>query len=499
MTGKKLNLLHTVEAFAGRKILVLGEAMLDNYLRGTSQRLCPEAPVPVVDIQDIISLPGGAANTAVNLRSLGADVAFLSVMGTDAEASTLLAALEERSVTTEHILHETGRQTLAKQRIVASSQVLVRFDQGTTLPLPPTVEAQFISRLEALFLECEAVVISDYSYGVLTPRILETLANLQDLHPRLVVVDSKRPGIYRDVKPTVIKLNYQETLQVLGLEKLHQDGDRIRQIKQKGGQVLETTGAQIAAITLDHNGAFIFHAGDETPYRTYAQPRPDSQAAGAGDTFVSALAISLAAEARVEQAAELASAAAAIVVSKSGTSACSVEELMDYFSTHEKMINDHFQLALRVAFYRRMGRRIVFTNGCFDILHGGHVSYLNRAKALGDVLIVGLNSDASIRRLKGPDRPINSLEERAQILGALSCVDHTIAFDEDTPHELIASIHPDVFAKGGDYTRATLPEAGLVEQFGGRVEILPYLENHSTTNVIERIRSTFAGESERRS
>ena len=232
---------------------------------------------------------------------------------------------------------------------------------------------------------------------------------------------------------TAIKSNYEETLSLLGLERVSQKVDRVRQITSHRWRALEMTEAQIAAITLDRDGALIFHSEDEIPYRTYAKPEPGSKAAGAGDTFVSALAVSLAAGTHVEHAAEIASAAASIVVSKNGTAVCSLEELKDHFSAGEKVIKDVFQLALRVESYRRAGRRIVLTNGCFDILHRGHISYLNRAKALGDILILGLNSDPSIRRLKGPDRPINALEDRAQVLAALSCVDHIVSFDNDTP------------------------------------------------------------------
>jgi D-beta-D-heptose 7-phosphate kinase/D-beta-D-heptose 1-phosphate adenosyltransferase len=348
-----------------------------------------------------------------------------------------------------------------------------------------------------LFKECDAILISDYNYGMITPRILQVLEELQTSHPRLIMVDSKRLKMYRNLNPTAIKLNYAETLQLLGLEKVKEDTERLEQIREHGKAVLELTGAQIAAITLDQHGALVFHHDEDDPYRTYAKPVPNSQAAGAGDTFISAMTASLATGASLEHAAEIASAAASIVVTKKGTAACFAEELKHHFSIHEKFVQDDFQLALQVAFYRRMGRRIVFTNGCFDILHRGHITYLNRAKALGDVLIVGLNSDRSIRKLKGPARPINSLEDRAQILAALSCVDHTVAFDNDTPHELISKIQPDVFVKGGDYTRQTLPEANLVENLGGRVEILPYLENYSTTNVIERIRALLLEKSQR--
>jgi D-beta-D-heptose 7-phosphate kinase/D-beta-D-heptose 1-phosphate adenosyltransferase len=488
MVKRKTDLLDTIEAFSKRKILVMGEAILDSYLQGTSQRLCQEAPVPVVDIQSTVHVPGGAANTAVNLRSLGAEVIFLSAVGEDETGSRLVDALEEKQVSPAHLLRVPGRRTLAKQRILAGSQIVVRFDQGSTMSLDFESETRLIERLKVLFKECDGLVISDYNYGILTPRVLEVLEYLQGKYPRLIVVDSKRLQVYRKLNVTAIKSNYDETLNLLGLRKVQDKAERIQQITEQGRHALELTGAQVAAITLDQDGALVFHREDNTPYRTYAKPQPGSKAAGAGDTFVSALAVSLASGAHVEHAAEIASAAASIVVSKNGTSVCSADELKEYFSADEKVIQDVFQLALRAESYRRAGRKIVFTNGCFDILHRGHIAYLNRAKALGDILILGLNSDLSIRNLKGPDRPINSLEDREQVLAALSCVDHIVPFDSDTPHELIRTIHPDIFVKGGDYTRETLPEASLVDELGGRVEILPYLENYSTSSVIEKIR-----------
>ncbi len=486
--------LAMIDSFAKRKVLVVGEAMLDSYLQGTSSRLNREAPVPIVDVREQVYVPGGAANTAVNLRSLGVQVAFLSVVGDDHEGGQLLRSLEERGVSAEHVLKQEGRGTLSKQRVIAGSQMVVRFDQGTTSAVDAGTERKLTARLVRLFVESDAVVISDYDYGIITPRVLETLQQLQAKQPRLIVVDSKRLTAYRDLGVAAVKPNYEEAVQLLGLEQKQEGEARVRQIEMQGRRILEVTGAAIAAITLDHSGALIFHGEDATPYRTYARPEPNSRAAGAGDTFASALAAGLACGAPIEHAAELASAAASIVVSKNGTAACFAEELKEHFSTHEKFITDIFQLALRVAAYRKAGRKVVFTNGCFDILHSGHTAYLNRAKALGDILIVGLNSDSSVRKLKGPNRPINALDDRAQVLEALSCVDHIVPFDGETPDELIRMIRPDVFVKGGDYTRKNLPEADRVEALGGRVEILPYLAEYSTTGVIEKIRNIFMDE-----
>ena len=494
MSLSKNNPLTTIDGFASRKVLVIGEAMLDSYLQGTSSRLNREAPVPIVDIRERVYVPGGAANTAVNLRSLGAQVAFLSVIGDDDEGRQLRRSLEERGVSCDHLLVQPGRGTLSKQRIMAGSQMIVRFDQGSTSAINADTEQQLLAHLVRLFMQSEVVVISDYDYGIMTPQAFETLRQLQVKEPRLIVADSKRLTAYRDLRVTAVKPNYEESLQLLGLDEKQEGEERLRQLEKHGRQILKLTGATVAAVTLDHSGALVFHSGDETPYRTYARPEPNSRAAGAGDTFASALAVALACGAPIEHAAELASAAASIVVSKNGTATCFAEELKEHFATHEKFITDIFQLALRIASYRRAGRKIVFTNGCFDILHSGHTAYLNRAKALGDVLIVGLNSDRSVRRLKGPARPINPLEDRAQVLAALSCVDHIVSFDGDTPHELIRMVRPDIFVKGGDYTRETLPEADLVEALGGKVEILPYVAEYSTTSVIEKIRSIFLDE-----
>jgi D-beta-D-heptose 7-phosphate kinase / D-beta-D-heptose 1-phosphate adenosyltransferase len=249
---------------------------------------------------------------------------------------------------------------------------------------------------------------------------------------------------------------------------------------------------------VDTAGAFIFEA-DAPAYRTYARPQSESRAAGAGDTFVATLALALAARIAAPQAAELASAAAGVVVGKDGTSSCSFDELEASLSTAAgKRLDSLERLRVRIAYHREQGRRIVFTNGCFDILHRGHITYLSRAKALGDVLVVGVNADASVGRLKGPGRPINGLDDRLEVLEALSCIDLVVPFEEDTPDRLVRVIRPDVFVKGGDYTRESLPEAPLVESLGGTVQILPYIEDRSTTGVIERVRERDGQASERR-
>ncbi len=484
-----INLAHLNDIFGSLHVLVIGDAMLDSYLEGDAGALCREAPVPIVAVNRRVDVPGGAANAAANIRGLGGQATLLTAIGDDAEGATLRRALDDCGVATAHVLGRAARQTLAKHRVIAASQILVRFDQGSTGPVDRATEQELIDRLADLFPTCDALVISDYGYGILTPRVIAAIAELQAQSPRVVVVDSKFLPAYRDVGVTAIKPNYAEAMQLLGLPAEPDQQTRAETIAEHAERLFDLTGAQIAAVTLDTDGAIVIERGGAA-YRTYARPARHATAAGAGDTFLSALALALAAGADTPAAAELASAAAAVVVGKAGTATCSAEELRASMTATGKYVTDLERLVAQVRYYREQGRRIVFTNGCFDILHRGHVTYLSRAKALGDILIVGVNSDAGVRRLKGPGRPINTLEDRAQILAALSCVDHLIAFDEPTPIELLRALRPNVFVKGGDYTRAALPEAPVVEELGGVVQILPYLPDRSTTSMIERIRAT---------
>lgn len=482
-------LSHCIDAFPRLRVLVIGDAMLDSYLEGDSDRLCREAPVPVVTVAQRSDAPGGAANTAANVHSLGGDVVLLSVTGDDAEGSRLRATLEQQGIATGHLLTQPARSTLAKHRLIAAAHMLVRFDQGCTDPVDQSLEQALIDRLWTFFPRSDAVIVSDYGYGILTPRVIQTLAGLQARWPRVLVVDAKELDAYRFVGVTAVKPNYAEAMHLLGIYPTTNGHTRIDTVAAHGQRILDRIGTRIAAITVDMDGALIFER-DSPPYRTYARPTPHSRAAGAGDTFVSALTLALAAGVHTPAAAELASAAAAIVVARDGTATCAARDLREYISAGERYVTDPAHLVARVELYRRQGRRIVFTNGCFDILHRGHSTFLNRAKALGDVLIVGVNTDESVRRLKGPERPINTLDDRIEVLAALSCIDHLVAFADDTPADLIRAIRPDVFVKGGNYTRDDLPEAALVESLGGRVQILPYLEDRSTTGLIERIRAT---------
>ncbi len=482
------DLASRVRDFRSVRALVVGEAMLDSYVRGEASRLSREAPVPIVAVRGRSDAPGGAANTAVNVATLGARSTLVSVVGADDEGDRLRAELVRSGVDASGVVSAQDHATLAKERILASDQMLVRIDRGATDPIDAATEDRVIERMVAAYPDADVVIVSDYDYGVVTERVLATLRELIAASPKPLIVDARDLRRYRRLHVTAVKPNYVEAINLLG--EPDQRGTRLRaaQIAANADRLLELTGATIVAVTIDAEGVMVFEQG-APPYRTYCRPRADAQAAGGGDTFVAALALGLGSGAGTPEASELASAAAAIVVGRPGTATCSGDDLIGALSMGGKRVGDVSALARRAEAYRAQGRRIVFTNGCFDILHRGHVTYLDRAKGLGDVLIVAVNSDASVRRLKGPARPINTLDDRLMVLEALSCVDNVVAFDTDTPERLIEAVRPDVFAKGGDYTRESLPEADLVERLGGAVQILPLVDDRSTTGIIRRART----------
>ncbi len=477
----------------GRRVVVVGEAILDAYLHGRAERISREAPVPIVTLDGRDDAPGGAANTAVNVARLGGSVSFLSVVGSDGEAERLRDGLARAGVDHGALIRRPSRRTLAKQRLVAGGQMLVRFDTGSTEPIDAATEDELVAALEANLDDADALIVSDYGYGVVTDRVVRAIGDLRRRRPIVLVVDARDLRRYRGLGATAVKPNYDEAVRLLGEREVADRSARARQVGARGSELLDVTGASIVALTVDTDGAFVFERG-QPPYRTYARPRSHSKAAGAGDSFVATLTLALAAGLTTPVAAELASAAASVVVGKDGTASCDLDELALVLSTAAgKRLEPGDGVAARIAFHRQQGRRIVFTNGVFDILHRGHITYLNRAKALGDVLVVAVNADDSVRRLKGPERPINGLDDRLEVLEALSCVDHVVAFEHDTPADLIGVVRPDVYVKGGDYTPDRLPEAPLVESLGGTVQILPFIEDRSTSGVIARVRARGAG------
>jgi rfaE bifunctional protein kinase chain/domain/rfaE bifunctional protein nucleotidyltransferase chain/domain len=457
------------------RVLVVGDVILDEWLTGNAERLCREAPAPVVAVDTRTSAPGGAANTAVNLAALGADVRMVSAVGADDSGAELLAALEKAGVDTSSVVVDPGRRTTAKRRVVAGEQVLVRLDDGDR-DQPP------LTGVPGLADGWDAVVVCDYGTGLLTGTVLDAVLATR---PPLVVVDAHDPARWARLRPDLVTPNAGEAAAVLG-RPIPAGEEALRFLDEHRGTLLTRTGARAAVVTLDRDGAVLLD-GARPVHRTWARPVPDNHTAGAGDTFCAALTVARCGGLPAVVAVELAQAAADVVVHRPETAVCTVDDLAERLGGQGAVLN-HDRLAELVAEHRAAGRRIVFTNGCFDVLHRGHVNYLNEAKRLGDVLVVAINSDESVTRLKGAGRPVNGVADRAAVLAGLSCVDHLTVFDEDTPAGLLARLRPDVYAKGGDHRAELLTEAPVVREYGGEVRILSYLPDRSTSAVIDRIR-----------
>ncbi len=476
-------LIALLHGWAKSRVVVFGESILDRYLKGRAAGICREAPVPVVGLQTVSEAPGGAANAACNMASLGAEVRFVSLVGADAYGERLKTLLAQQGVDTAVVASDGGRRTVVKQRLRCDDQLVARFDEGDVGPVTPERGKHLAAALLAAARDCDGVVVSDYDLGLVAPAVLEALKTLADRGLPLIV-DAKCLRRYRGMRPLLVKPNFDEALRLLG-----GDGpveDRVGFIARRGERLLDITGARSVVVTIDCAGAVLL--GPDGPYRTAGRAVPAAYAAGAGDTFLAAMALALISGAATRAAMDLGAAAADVVLAHEGTAVCGRDEFSRELAGHGKFLRHEAQVRQTVVRARQAGRRIVFTNGCFDILHRGHITYLERAKALGDVLIVGLNDDDSVRRLKGPDRPVNPLADRISVVAALACVDYVLAFAGDTAHGPIRSVRPDLFVKGGDYAVKPLPEVDLVEELGGRVRLLEYVDNNSTSRLIERIR-----------
>ncbi|GLZ49440.1 bifunctional protein HldE [Actinomycetospora sp. NBRC 106375] len=479
-------------AAAAPRVVVLGDTVLDQWLTGPSRRLSREAPVPVVEVDHTRGSPGAAANTAANLAALGARTELVTVLGDDADAATLRDLLADHGVDLAGVVTDPARPTAAKRRVLADDALVARFDTTPGASPDAAVRAAVHDALRAAVDGADAVVVCDYEGGLLgedAVALVGSLVGPPDGRACRLVVDAHDPARWAPARPDVVTPNAGEAALLLG-RSLGTNGDRVAAAEAAGPELRARSGAGAVVVTLDRDGALLLPDTAAPSHRTFSRPAPDANTCGAGDTFTAALSLALAAGTPAPTAVELAQAAADVVVGRPGTSVCGTGELAERVAAAEGPLLDAASLAAVVDEQRVAGRRVVFTNGCFDVVHRGHVASLNQAKRLGDVLVVALNSDDSVARLKGPSRPVNPLADRAAVIGALSCVDHVTVFDDDTPAELLELLHPDVYAKGGDYTPEMLRETATVTSYGGRVVILDYLPDRSTSAIVERIRGT---------
>lgn len=475
-----------LESLPNTRILVVGDLILDRYADGKANRVSPEAPVLVFEYDSERYLLGGACNVAANLRELGASASVLGVVGEDEAGEQLRMLLQQADIDTQALVVDASRPTTRKTRYVAKTMQVLRVDEESRVPVGGTAEAQMLAILEQRPFPWKSVLLSDYGKGVLTPRVIQAAIAAARSQGGVTVVDPKGKdySIYRGVD--LLTPNREEAEAATGVaikttEDLHRTAQRLREI----------TGIRTAVITLGKDGIF-FEREDGTHRIIPTEARQVFDVTGAGDTVVAVLTFCRAAGVSLEDSLRLANHAAGITVAKLGTWAPSRREVLarlgeNSVSSGGKVLS--LEAAIEVASrLRAEGRRLVFTNGCFDILHPGHCDYLAKSRSYGDALMVGINTDASVQRQqKGPGRPINCLEDRAAVLAALQAVDYVVAFDDDTPKDLIEAITPHVLAKGEDWRDKGVVGREWVEAHGGQVLLVPLVPGRSTTNVVEKI------------
>ena len=465
------------------RILVVGDLMIDHYLWGKTERISPEAPVPVIDVQKETEVLGGAGNVVNNLVALGADVSVASAIGNDENGRRLTLMLKSLGVKTDGIITEPERKTTRKSRVIASHQQVVRFDSETRQEIAKKSEEKILASIDKTLFLTDIVLLSDYGKGVLSNTLTQAIIQRCKTAGIKVLVDPKGRDYSKYRGATLVTPNKKEASEATGIAIVDNES-----LKKAGFKLKKELDLKMAMITLSDEGMAIF--GDSMR-KIPTVAREVYDVTGAGDTVLSTLGFVLGAGGDIDEAARIANAAAAVVVGKLGSATATWDEIIAYEkalheSTTEHRIKSREELAKTVKRLKEEGKTVVFTNGCFDILHLGHVKYLEKAAEFGDVLIVGVNSDDSVRRLKGAERPVNSEFDRAYLLAALEAVDYVTIFDEDTPYELIKIVRPDVLVKGGDYRGKEVVGSDIAKE----VKLVDFVEGRSTTKTIEKMKGS---------
>ena len=479
-----LNLLEG--GFSQLKVLVVGDIMLDRYIHGDVERISPEAPVPVIRHARRYERAGGAANVAMNLAGLGCQTFLSGFWGTDAEQAELAAILNRTGIDTAGVVSST-LPTISKTRIVGRTQQLLRLDIESR-DTPSASEADDLQqRATELATKVHAVILSDYAKGALSNALCEAVIRAARNAGIPILADPKTPDFSKYTGATTVCPNLGELSAATGIP-----AHKTEAILAAGQTLVTEHDLKFLTVTMSEKGINVLRPGNNGIFHSPARAREVFDVSGAGDTVIATLAASLAGGLQIETAVELANLAAGIVVGKVGTVPIARHELVAALTpstnlTAGEKILDFARIKLRVAEWRASGETIVFTNGCFDLLHVGHITLLEDCRRFGSKLVLGLNADASVCRLKGPTRPIVSERERARVMAALAAVDAVVLFEEDTPIELIRALKPDVLVKGGDYTIETVVGHEEVIAQGGRVEIVPTVEGFSTTNIVKKL------------
>ena len=463
------------------KLLVIGDLMIDHYLWGACERVSPEAPVQVVNIDNESTLLGGAGNVINNLKALGANVDVIGIVGECETSDELKGLLDDIEVDTKYLFIEQDRITSKKSRIIASQQQVVRYDRESTDEINNKSQNHILDTFKKIIAKYELVLLSDYGKGILTNKLTQSLINVANKYGKKVLIDpkgsdySKYKGAYL-LTPNIKEASEATKINIIDDTSLNQ---AIIQLKSQ-------CDLDISLITLSNKGVAVYD--DEFRiHPTFAREVFD--VTGAGDTVLASLGFALACDLNIDEAIEFSNFAAGVVVGKIGSATATLNEIIEYESSlnksfseeHIKTLNEIIVLCTEL---KARGKRVVFTNGCFDLLHAGHVKYLETAKSFGDVLIIGLNSDRSVTALKGEGRPINVQMDRAYILAALEVVDYVVIFDEDTPYKLIKAIKPHTLVKGGDYEGKEVVGQDIADE----LKLVEFLDGKSSTQTIEKIK-----------
>jgi len=497
-TAVVARLMELVESFGGRRALLVGDFILDRYVYGDAERISPEAPVPVLRVVGSEQRAGGCGSVAANLRALGLSVVCCGVVGQDKTAEQLIALLEAAGVDCTGLLRDADRPTTTKTRYVGLAQhrhrqQLMRVDEEESRALADAVAARLQAFVASAVSSVDVVCMEDYGKGVITDKLAQAIIEAARAAGKPVLVDPAAiPSYAKYRRATLITPNRNEFRLVVG-----QPCETPEQIEELAAPFVRGLDLDALVVTMDRDGAILAERGRD-PVRVPTRPRAVYDNTGAGDAVLAMLAAALAAGAAFEQAVHLANVAGGLEVEKFGCVPITRDEVLAELRMEQRAHSGKLRtleaLLAELTLRRDRGETVVFTNGCFDLLHPGHVTYLARCRELGDIVVVGLNSDDSVRaQNKGPDRPILNQRERARMLGALESVDYIVVFDEPDPSRLIEQIRPDVLVKGEDWADKWVCGREFVESYGGKVELVPLVDGYSTTSLVERIRRAGAG------
>ncbi|QNM88622.1 D-glycero-beta-D-manno-heptose-7-phosphate kinase [Aliarcobacter cryaerophilus] len=463
-------------------ILVIGDLMIDHYLWGSCDRISPEAPVQVVNVKKESSVLGGAGNVINNLATLGSVVDVISVIGNDSVANELKSLLEKIDVPTSNLVVENNRKTSKKSRLIASQQQVLRYDMESIDDINENSHKQIIQTLEKNIDKYSSIILSDYGKGVLTTNLTKEIIKIANKNNIKVLVDPKGKDYSKYKGSYTLTPNKKEAMEATNID-IKDESSLIEALKSLKIQCE----LEVSLITLSEQGIAIFD--DELTIKpTVAREVYD--VTGAGDTVIASIAFALGNNLDIKDAIYFANLAAGVVVGKIGSATTTLDEIYEYeYSLHKSNSTSHIktfdEIKTLASKLHSQGKKIVFTNGCFDILHVGHVKYLEVAKSYGDVLILGLNADSSVKKLKGPTRPINTQDDRAYILASLESVDYVVIFEEETPYELIKLIKPHILVKGGDYEGKEVVGQDIADE----LKLVQFVDGKSTTNTIKRIQN----------